>query len=187
MRKALRKKWENTDQTNSVLGHLSTVFLLLQVSWSNMQSSSISHALTGSDFTINFYCHSKIKSLKKVISASNNKINIFIFQESYHYTSNWFYHCVKSVQIRTFFWSVFSRISIECGGLRSKSPYSVRIRENTDQKNLCIWTLLTQCILYIVTKLVIFCVRHKCMTPNFREIYLTKIFGFPLYEILRNS
>ena len=26
------------------------------------------------------------------------------------------------------------------------SPYSVRIRENTDQKKLCIWTLFTQCM-----------------------------------------
>ena len=27
----------------------------------------------------------------------------------------------------------------------SKSPYSVRIQENTNLKKLCIWTLLTQC------------------------------------------
>ena len=27
----------------------------------------------------------------------------------------------------------------------SKSPYSVRIQENTSLKKLCIWTLLTQC------------------------------------------
>ena len=26
-----------------------------------------------------------------------------------------------------------------------KSPYSVKIRENTDQKKLSIWTLFTQC------------------------------------------
>ena len=38
-------------------------------------------------------------------------------------------HCVKSVQIRSFFWSVFSRIWTII------SPYSVRMRENTDQKN----------------------------------------------------
>ena len=43
-------------------------------------------------------------------------------------------HCVKSVQIRSFFWSIFSRIWNEYGDLRSKSPYSVQIRENTDQK-----------------------------------------------------
>ena len=32
-------------------------------------------------------------------------------------------------------WSVFSRIWTEHGDLRSKSQYSVRIRENTDHKN----------------------------------------------------
>ena len=30
-------------------------------------------------------------------------------------------HCVKSVQIQSFFWSVFSHIQTEYGGLRSKS------------------------------------------------------------------
>ena len=34
-----------------------------------------------------------------------------------------------------FFWSVSSRIRIEYGDIRSISPYSVRIWENTDQKN----------------------------------------------------
>ena len=43
-------------------------------------------------------------------------------------------HCLKIVQIRRFFWSVFSRIRTECGEIRSISPYSVRIRENTEQK-----------------------------------------------------
>ena len=42
-------------------------------------------------------------------------------------------HCVKSVQIRSFFWSVFSCIR-----------NSVQIQENTDQKKLRIWTLFTQ-------------------------------------------
>ena len=40
-------------------------------------------------------------------------------------------HCVKSVQIRSFFWSVFSCIRTEY----EDSPYSVGIQENTDQKN----------------------------------------------------
>ena len=58
-------------------------------------------------------------------------------------------HCVKSVQIHSFLWSVVSCIRTEYGDLRSKSPcsvriqslYSVRIQENTDQKKLRIWTL----------------------------------------------
>ena len=46
------------------------------------------------------------------------------------------YHCVKSVQIRSFFWSVFSRIRTEYGNIRS-IPHSDWIRrENTDQKKL---------------------------------------------------
>ena len=57
-----------------------------------------------------------------------------------------FQHCVKSVQIRSFFWSVFSCIRTEYGDLLRKSPYSVRIQENTDQKKLHIWTLFMQCM-----------------------------------------
>ena len=48
---------------------------------------------------------------------------------------------MKSVQMRSFFWSVFSCIRTEYGDLRNKSPYSVQIQENADQKNLRIWTL----------------------------------------------
>ena len=53
-------------------------------------------------------------------------------------------HSVKSVQIRGFFWSVFSCIRTEFEDIRSKSSYSVQIHENTDQKKLFIWTLFTQ-------------------------------------------
>ena len=53
-------------------------------------------------------------------------------------------HCVKSLQIQSFFWSVFSRIRTEYGEIRSISPYSVLMRENTVQKKLHIWTFFTQ-------------------------------------------
>ena len=53
-------------------------------------------------------------------------------------------HCVKSIQIRSYFWSVFSCIWTECGEIWSISLYSVRIQENTDQKKLRIWTRFTQ-------------------------------------------
>ena len=36
-------------------------------------------------------------------------------------------HCVKSIQIRSYFWSVFSCIRTEYGDLLRKSLYSVRI------------------------------------------------------------
>ena len=44
--------------------------------------------------------------------------------------------CVKSAEIWSFFWSMFSRIRTEYGDLRSKSSNSVRIRENKNQKKL---------------------------------------------------
>ena len=43
---------------------------------------------------------------------------------------------MKSVQIHSFFWSVFSHIRTE----------------NTDQKKLCIWKLFTQWKLWLVIK-----------------------------------
>ena len=59
------------------------------------------------------------------------------------FDSNLYY--VKNVQIWNFLWSVFSCIRSKCGDLLRKSPYSVRIQENTDQKKLRIWTPFTQC------------------------------------------
>ena len=53
-------------------------------------------------------------------------------------------HCAKCVQIQSFFWSVLSRIQTEYGEILRIPPYSVRIRENTDEKKLRIWTLFTQ-------------------------------------------
>ena len=41
----------------------------------------------------------------------------------------------KKCPYLNFFWSVFSRTRTENGYLRSKTPYSIRMRENTDQKN----------------------------------------------------
>ena len=66
-------------------------------------------------------------------------------------------HCVKSVQIRSFFWSAFSCFWTEYGYLLRKYPYSVRILENTDQGKLRIWTLFTQG--YFHKKL-----HHRCLT-----------------------
>ena len=43
-------------------------------------------------------------------------------------------HYMKSVQMQSYFWSVFSCIRIEFGDLLCKSPYSIRIHENTGQK-----------------------------------------------------
>ena len=67
---------------------------------------------------------SNLKKTKVKLDLLND-INMLLMVEK---------HCVKNVQIRSYFWSVFSCIRTEYGDLRSKSPYSVRIQENTDQK-----------------------------------------------------
>ena len=53
-------------------------------------------------------------------------------------------HCVNSVQIRSFVWSVFSCILTEYGDLLCKSSYSVQIKKNTEQQKLRILTLFKQ-------------------------------------------
>ena len=53
-------------------------------------------------------------------------------------------HRVKSIQIRSFFWSPFSRISTEYGEILCICPFCVRMRESTDQQKLRIWTFFTQ-------------------------------------------
>ena len=65
------------------------------------------------------------------------------------------YHCMKSVQIRSFFWSVFSRIRTEYG----------EIRENTDQKKPRIWTLFTQW--YVCERLLL---RVRSLIVSFRKV-----------------
>ena len=60
-------------------------------------------------------------------------------------------HCVKSVQIRSFFWSVSSRIPTEYREILGIPPYSVRMRDNKDQKKLRIWAHFTQCQLLCIT------------------------------------
>ena len=54
-----------------------------------------------------------------------------------------------------FFWFLFSRIRTEYGKIRSISAYSTRMRENTDQKKLRIWTLFTQCCLFRFSLLIV--------------------------------
>ena len=58
------------------------------------------------------------------------------------------YHCVKSVKIWSFFWSVISRIQTEYGEILRISPYPIWMREYRDQEKRLIWTLFTQCILF---------------------------------------
>ena len=73
-------------------------------------------------------------------------------------------HYVKSVQIRRFFWSVFSCIWTEYWDLRSKS---VQTQENTDQKNPRIRTLFTQCALKKTTHIT--CKGFQLFTYELKE------------------
>ena len=89
-------------------------------------------------------------------------------------------HCVKSIQIRSFFWSVFSRIRTEYGEIRSIIPYTVRVRENTDQKKLRIWTLFTQWVfhltLFIWRASQIMCIHRLMLVDFYLIISYTKLF-----------
>ena len=71
-----------------------------------------------------------------------NKLWLDLYQI---WNTRYYFHCMKSVQIRSFFWSVFSSIRSEYGDLRSKSLHSVWIQENKVQKKLRIYKLSTQC------------------------------------------
>ena len=79
----------------------------------------------------------KLDSKKFYIRRNNNKVDSIE-------TRRIVIHCVKSVQKRSFFWSVFSCIRTENGDLLRKFPYSVQTQENADQKKLRFWTLFTQ-------------------------------------------
>ena len=68
------------------------------------------------------------------------------------YLYSFFLHCVKSVQTRSLFRSVFSRIWTEYREILRISPHSVQMRENTDQKKPRIWALFTQCYIKSIVK-----------------------------------
>ena len=56
-----------------------------------------------------------------IVFSGFKKIRIFLFTNTRQAIFCRGVHCVKSVQIRNFFWSVFSRIRTECG--LEKTPY----------------------------------------------------------------
>ena len=102
-------------------------------------------------------------------------------------------HYMKIVQILSFFWFVFACISTEYRNLRSKSPYSVQIRENADQKKLrmnnfspgdCFW--ISSNIFYSILgnfeinrKIAL---RQKCSNT---ELFLVRIFLYSDQKKLR--
>ena len=89
----------------------------------------------------NFWAHT-LAGIEKKIGVSNIK-HYLLFLLIWVWNIKEM-HWVKSVQIRSFFSSVFSRIRTEYGEIWSISRYSVRKWENMDQKKLRIWTYFTQ-------------------------------------------
>ena len=88
------------------------------------------------------------------------------------YPQNWF-HCVKSTHIQRFFWSVFSLIQTEYGKIRSISPNSIRMQENTYQK-LRIRTLFTQCFSFLIYFKYFWSKQRRSLTSNcFQKMYIT--------------
>ena len=75
---------------------------------------------------------------------TNDTNKMFILGSVSIYFNTSLHHCVKIVQIRSFVWSLFS-----CW---------VRMKENTDQKKLRIWTLFTECI------------RLRSLAKHFRDL-----------------
>ena len=78
-------------------------------------------------------------------------------------------HCVKSVQIRSFPGSYFAVVWTEYGDLLHKSPYSVRIRENTDQEKLRICRPFKQWLV---------------LRSNIRNWWLRKYFIFENLDVI---
>ena len=81
----------------------------------------------------------RLTSLVRKIRLNNFNINdVTTWETNSCNTQIAQYHTLREecpTKYRVFFWSVFSRIWTEYGDLLRKSPYSVQLCENTDQKN----------------------------------------------------
>ena len=83
--------------------------------------------------TIKSYTHLHI------YSSNLNDISLNVYGVKYVICVN---HCVKSVQIREFFWSIFSQIRTEYE-IQSEFTFSPNVG-NYGPKKVRIWTLFTQ-------------------------------------------
>ena len=73
----------------------------------------------------------------KISTLTNLKLFNRLFKQKWLFGNVINYpHCVKIVQIRSFFWFVFSRIRTEYGEILRISLYSIQMRQNTDQQKL---------------------------------------------------
>ena len=74
-------------------------------------------------------------------------------------------HCVKSLQIRRFCWSVFSGIRTEYVDLRSKSPFQFEYRKKRARKN-CVFGHFSR-IATIRIKKKVCCIPHSQIFDNY--------------------
>ena len=90
-----------------------------------------------------------------------------------------FYHCMKSVRIRSFLWSVFYRSRTEYGDWQCESLNSVEMRENTDHKNSA------YAVFYTVSLPKIFLIsitKHK-LQNILQALYVDRLLGLVLLKI----
>ena len=78
---------------------------------------------------------SKMENLTVIFNGAAWKVSKYrVFPGPYFLAFGLNTERYKSVQIRSFFWSVFSDIRIEYSKISRISPYSVQMRENVDQE-----------------------------------------------------
>ena len=87
------------------------------------------------DYTILWKLFTNLDPIANVIEKYKEHASIIVIKNAFSCQLISFEAvCVKSIQIRSYFWSVFFCIRTEYENLRCKSLYSVQIQENTDQK-----------------------------------------------------
>ena len=85
----------------------------------------------------------KLRNIVRMFSISEEKVNgscLTMSRKHFHQAELW---CIKSVKRRGFFWSLFFRIWTEYAILQNNICISPSLGK-TDQKNIFIWTFLTQ-------------------------------------------
>ena len=121
------------------------ILIILEVSENIFVSLNL-HSIRSVNMETFPYTHKKILKLKLrhfYLISSVILIQCFIQSSRFHTSTTntrpsgdncLRLHCVKNIQIRKYFGSVFSCIWTEYGDLLCESLYSVRMEENTDQK-----------------------------------------------------
>ena len=112
-----------------------------------------------------FYLESELFVYFGIICCNLKFLKCYFISGSCHY--------VERVQIHKFLWSVFSRIWTEYEEIFCISPYSVRMRKNTEQGKLRIWTLFTQSVF---TRFMFYIWKRENF-QNFTEIAKSRLFA----------